>query len=305
MGDVADFLDDTIDSVGGMILTATEWTIAPIREAVEDVVDDVTEEAKRLNQETIEARAAIAVVLGLSMTGLLGPVVTGYLTINAVSRAIEDPTFENVAIATALTLDAAGDVNLKLGGSLGTAITDLGQDISEATAPILQPIQDGLILVQAELTKAEAQIEEALKAGEEVRRRINEAAELKVLADLLKSTTDVTQHIQAVNEGKGFETAAAIAELLKSNITSTVGLMNRVELEYELTRASIEGAEENLRRSFREKVDLSKAEILAAVTPRLDVLGSYQEKVISGIARIYRHVEDEAWFGYMLLKVLR
>lgn len=134
---------------------------------------------------------------------------------------------------------------------------------------------------------------------------MQQVSTLKVLYDLTQghaSITDALSRVTGENIAPLFE---AIVQLSKGIITTSVAIMDKVDSEVTLLRAGIDSLDERIRTSFKEFVAKTEAEVLAAVTPKLDTLGRHQQKVISGVARLSRHIEDEAWFGWMLLKALR
>ena len=133
---------------------------------------------------------------------------------------------------------------------------------------------------------------------------INQVATLKILADLAKGQASVADLLGRISEGKSFETAQAIALLSKSIVTTTVGIMDRVDSEIGILRAGIDTFDERLESELGHYAAQTKAEVLAAVTPRLDILGENALAVNSKIARLSRHIEDESWFVYMLIKTL-
>jgi len=81
--------------------------------------------------------------------------------------------------------------------------------------------------------------------------------------------------------------------------------MDKIDTEYELLGATIDTFDERIEASINERMELTKAEVLSVVTPRMTTLGRNQQMVIKGIARISRHIEDESWFVAMFLRMLR
>lgn len=133
---------------------------------------------------------------------------------------------------------------------------------------------------------------------------ISQVATLKVLADLVQGQASVSDLLNKVAQGKGFETAAAIAQLSKSIVSTSVGIMDRVDTEVGLLRAGIDTFDERLETSLKDYARQTEAEVLALVTPKLDILGDKQSIVIRELARVSRHIDDEAWFAFMLLRAL-
>jgi len=134
---------------------------------------------------------------------------------------------------------------------------------------------------------------------------INQVATLKVLADLVAGQGSISELLGKVSEGQGMATATAIAQLSKSIVTSTVGIMDRVDTDIGILRSEINAFDETVKSSVAQYADQFKAEVMASVTPKLNYLGDNQQKVTAAVARLARHLEDEGWFAAMLIKVLR
>lgn len=134
---------------------------------------------------------------------------------------------------------------------------------------------------------------------------INQIATLKVLSDLVRGQASIGELLGKISEGKGFETAQAIALLIKNIASTTVGIMDRVDTEVGVLRASIETFDERVNSSLTEMTEQTKASILADVTPKMVILGGQQIQLSQQIAKVSRHIEDEAWFAAMLLRLLR
>jgi len=156
---------------------------------------------------------------------------------------------------------------------------------------------------------------------------INEVATLKVLGDMIAGNASIADLLGKVSEGRSFETARSIALLSKEIMTTGINIMDLVDTNVGILKASIEGFDERVKENLRIFGEEAKAEILKAVTPRIDRLGlsisgirerqdnifapklsglgRYQMGMNRGIARVFRHVEDQPWFMYMLIRALK
>ena len=186
-----------------------------------------------------------------------------------------------------------------------TMVTELVEVIDPAATAILTPIKETLVTVKGAVDAIKEPIDLTASAAAQVRETISDIASLKIIDEMLKETTDVSKLIEPIANGKSVETAQAIATLSRGIVTTTVATMDKVDVEFKMLGATIDTFDERIMTSVAERVAVSKAEVLAKVTPRLDQLGRYQAKVISGIARLTRHIEDDAWFTFMLIKALR
>ena len=186
-----------------------------------------------------------------------------------------------------------------------TMVTELVEVIDPAATAILTPIKETLVTVKGAVDAIKEPIDLTASAAAQVRETISDIASLKIIDEMLKETTDVSKLIEPIANGKSVETAQAIATLSRGIVTTTVATMDKVDVEFKMLGATIDTFDERIMTSVAEKVAISKAEILAKVTPRMDTLGRYQTKVIQGIARLTRHIEDEQWFAFMLLRALR
>lgn len=189
--------------------------------------------------------------------------------------------------------------------SLKAGILQINAAIDAATSPILTPIKDALSLVHAKLEAVDVWMVEELTVIHDAIEIANAAATVKLLVDLVKGNAAVTEVIDKVAEGKGFETAVAIAELSKSIVTLGVGMTDRIDEHWELIDAEVTTWKDAFQRNLAEAVELQKTELLAIVTPKLTKLGRYQELTFRRLAMINRHIEDVPWFATMLLKALR
>jgi len=186
-----------------------------------------------------------------------------------------------------------------------TMVTEVMEVIDPAATAILTPIKETLVTVKGAVDAIKEPIDMTASAAAQIREAISDVASLKIIDEMLKETTDVSKLIEPIANGKSVETAQAIATLSRGIVTTTVATMDKVDVEFKMLGATIDKFDERIMTSVAEKVAISKAEILAKVTPRLDGLGRYQTKVLGAVARITRHIEDEHWFAIMFLRMLR
>jgi len=177
--------------------------------------------------------------------------------------------------------------------------------VDAVALPILLPIKETLELVKGTVDAIKAPVDAIVEPVRALRETIESVTSLKILGDILKGTGRISELLSPVAEGQSVATATAIAELTMTIASSTVGMIDKVDQEFTMLGATVDTFDKRLSANIDMQLEQSRAEILAVVTPRMDRLGRYNDTVIRGVAKLWRHVEDEAWFGYMLLKVLR
>jgi len=269
--------------VGGKAVVSMPVAVGAIASVVGAVVGTVT---------------AVVVPIVTTVAATIGPIVASVGSlISGVTTAISS-TVSGLwtGIKTAVT---------PLVEALKAGIKTIAGAIDKATAPILNPIKDGLALVHAKLKAIDAWMAAELTIVHDVIQIASAAATVKLLVDLVKGQASISEVIDKVAEGKSFETAVAIAELSKSIVTLGVGMVDTIDTHWELIETTIDTWDEQFKRELAAAIKLQKAELLAVVTPKMTTLGRNQQMVIKGIARISRHIEDESWFVAMFLRMLR
>jgi len=272
VGSVAGAVASVAAGVGGIIVSAVGTVVSLIGKTVGGLVGGISSLAKGVGD----------IVSGIGK-GILEPAAAGIKNLSAnLTTTVKD-----------------------ISGKLTTAIQNLKTAITKPLEPILGPIKETLEVVKTTVDAIKAPVEAILEPVAEIRKTIQDISELKVLGELLTGTGKVSDLLGKVAEGKGESTAAAIAQLLKTITTTSVTLLDKVKTEAELTRATIATFDERLESRLKEFAHTAKAELMALVTPKLDILGEHSLKVTREVARLARHIEDEGWFAAMLLRVLR
>lgn len=243
------------------------------------------------------AVAAVVVPIAAAVAAVVAPLVT---TIGSVVAGIGQALAGTVGSLWTGLKTAVGPLVEGLKGAVET----LSGAIDAATSPILTPIKNGLTLVNAKLKAIDAWVVAELKTVHDVIEIASAAATVKLLVDLVKGQASISEVIGKVAEGKSFETAVAIARLSNSIVTLGVGIVDRINTHWELIRKEVTTWDEVFKARLAEAIEVQKTELLSVVTPKLDTLGTYQTKVIKDVARLSRHIEDEAWFMWMLSRVL-
>lgn len=276
---------------------------------------------------------AIAAVIG-SIGAAVGSVVAtiGSIVGSALGAAVAAISAITSSITAALSGMVSGliqPVFSTVGSvieSIGSAIGRVTSAITSTTEPILKPIADALGFIEAKLKAVDAWVTEQFAPINTLIEAVDKVATLKILYDLTQGTASISDLLGAVAEGKGFETAQAIAQLTKNIASLGVGIIDRVDKQWTLLRAEVTTFEDRFKRNLTDYVELQKAETLALVTPRIGLLGEQQMALNKGIAGIskkledeglyrtlaitravsmlYRHVEDETWFKQMLVRSL-
>lgn len=257
----------------------------------------------------VVAVASVIVSVGSAVAAVIAPVVASI-------AAVVGTVVVSITSALAGVTAAIGSALGSLVTSLKTAVTPLintlkgaietiAGAIDAATSPILTPIKDGLALVNAKLKAVDAWMVKELAIVHDAIQIASAAATVKLLVDLVKGQASISEIIGKVAEGKSFETAVAIARLSKSIVTLGVGIVDRIDTNWELIKTEVETWPDQFMKELDREIEKDKVEILSLMTPRLDHLGRYQGMLTRDIAKVYRHIEDEAWFAAMLVRILR
>jgi len=276
VGQTVGGLLETVGNVTGPFLDGLGKAIDGVAKAMEGVLRPVYRTFRGITQQ-------VGQVLDTAARPILEPIKAGLEVVYEKVQAVGD--WVNTAFHPSAEL-----------AKLQTAHPELWEMSQGYVDSFIMYLQEAGIVSS---TKA------ALLALPDVMVIISQVATVKLLADLVKGQASISDLLDKVAEGKSFETAVAIAQLSKSIVTSTVGIMDRVDTDVGILRASIDTFDEQLKASLDEQMELTRAEVLTIVTPKMTTLGSNQKMVIKGIARISRHIEDESWFVAMFLRMLR
>jgi len=286
---------------------------------------------------TVVASTLTSVVAGLAkfITGIVGGIAQGVVDVLAgmVDIAVGIIRLPGALITGDLDLalaELAATIDFEvtaLAGALNTAVVNLTLEIvkwvavakafqgglikgitgviGEANVAVLTPIKDGLETIAEAVDTIREPVESITTSAGRLRELISDIASLKIVDEMLKDTADISDLLGPIAEGKFVKTAQAIGTLARSIIGTTVATMDKIDAERRLLGATIDTFDERIETSIKEKMELTKAEVLTMVTPRMETLGRNQQMVIKGIARVSRHIEDESWFVAMFLRMLR
>jgi len=268
-----------IDTIGGI----ANWVVTSVGQTASSLVKTVGDAVKPFLDGLGKAIKSVTEAVGKVTKPILEPIKAGLETIKGAVEKVGQ--WVNTAFHPSARL-----------AELQKAHPELWEMSQGYTDSFIMYLEDAAIISSTEAS---------LLALPDVFVTINQVATLKVLADLVKGQASVTDLLGKVADGSSVMTAVAIAELSKSIITSTVGIMDHVDTDIGILRASIDAFDETVKSSLQQYASETKAEILAAVTPKLNYLGDNQQKVTAAVARLARHIEDEGWFAAMLLRVLR
>lgn len=294
-----------VTGVYGIVRAISAGVAAPVIEAVANIADTigplVTNLAQGLAQAiqgiTLPIYKTIKVIknIGLDFTAKLYTVIDGPATmiLTPIKAGLEVIYSAVQAVANMVTTAFHPSARFT---ELQKAHPEMWELAEHNPTLFIQDLQSAAIISSTEAS---------LLVLPDVINIIKQASTVKLLVDLIKGQGDMTKLIGQVAEGKSVETAIAIAQLSKGIITSTVGVMDYVDSNVNILRAGIDNFDERLKTSLADEIAITKAELLAAVTPKMMTLGTNQQKVLSGIARISRHIEDESWFAAMLIRLLR
>ena len=273
----------------------------------------------------------LASVIGGVLAGIGGaivPVVTSLAAtlgtaVVKVGAAISSLIISSGAYAGSTMVRAAGSITAAIGNlSAGLysaiesiaipvtkAITDAAGAITYVVDPIataiLTPIKDTLVLVAGAVDMIKAPVNALLEPVIAARELINSVASLKILYDVLRGAGEISDMLGAIGDGEAAKTAEAIAILYRDITSTTVGMINKVDVETKALWASVDKFDERIKTSVDEGVEITKAEIMAMLTPRLDTMGAGSDKLTGELARLTRHLEDVPWFMWMLIRALR
>jgi hypothetical protein len=282
VGAIASTIASAASAIGSTVIGVGQVVITSIGQAASALLDTIGSAASALSKGLAKSISTIASSLGSAVDGVLKPIKGGLELIKA--KVDDVASWVNSAFHPTAELQnlkaAHPDMWAAAEGSNSLFIQDL------VTSGTISSTQAGLLGMP------------------DVINIINEVSSLKILSDLVKGNASIWKALDLVAAGNAYETAKAIAKLSSQIITTSVGIMDQVETDVELLQASITGFDENLRRSLELRIEETKAEVLARITPRIDTLGNYSLELNKKIAAVTRHVEDDAWFLIMLAKVL-
>ncbi len=225
-------------------------------------------------------------------------------------------TFNTVVnLAVGLT-EAIGSLSAGLTEAIKAITLPVTKMITDATGAIvsvvdpvataiLTPIKDTLVIVKGAVDMITGPVNALLEPVIAARELIGAVSSLKILYDVLRGQAEIAELLGAIGDGEAAKTAEAIAILYRDITSTTVGMIDKVDTETEMLWTSIDKFDERIKTSVAEGVELTKAEVMAMVTPRLDTIGVGQAKMTGEIARLSRHLEDVPWFSWMFLRMLR
>lgn len=259
---------------------------------------------------------AVAATIGTAVTGIsaavggivsaLGGTIGGLVSgIGGAISAIGQGTIKPIADGVSGIGSKIADTVKGITTGLSSAIAKIKAGITKPLEPILLPIKDTLVAVKTTVEAIKAPVEAIIKPVQQVRETIQSIANLKILRQVLDGTGSISELLGDVADDKSESTAAAIAELTKSIATTTIGLMDKVDQEYKLTKATLDNFEATFTQTVNQRIEQAKAYVLSMVTPKIDLLGRHQLNLNRAIARVTRRIDDPVWFGYMLLRFLK
>jgi len=282
LGTITSALGAALAPIGATVSGIAKWVVTSLGQTVGSLVETVAKTTKPFLDKLGEALGKLAAGIDQATKPILEPIRAGLKVVYDKVKAIEQ------WVSTAFHPSARM-------ADLKAAHPELW-----AQSGNWEPTFVSMLEVRGLISSTEA----TLVVLPDVMQTINQVATLKVLADLVKGQASISDLIGKIADGKSFETAQAVAELSKSIVTTTVGIMDRVDTEVGILRSSIDSFDEHLRTTLVELAGKTKAEILAVVTPKMEILGRHQLMVTRQIAKLTRHIEDESWFMAMLLKAL-
>lgn len=244
------------------------------------------------------AVASVVAPIAATISAAIAPVVA---TISSVVGSVTAALTTTVGKVVTTITTTVGPLVAKL----KVGVADLTAAIDTATKPILEPLAGGLEILHDKLKAVDTWVAEKLLIVEDVTKLIDYVATVKILTDLVKGTASISDVIGKVAEGKGFETAVAIVRLTKSIAALGVNIVDRIDTQWKILEAEVTSFEDRFKRNFEMAIEQEKARLLSIVTPKMVTLGEHQLALAQSIARVSRHIEDEAWFASMLLRLLR
>ena len=248
--------------------------------------------------------------IAVDIIKLPAALITGDLDI-ALANLMTTIDFEVTALAgllnnsiTALAMEVTKWVAVtKL--ALSGKITHIMGVVGETTAATLAAIEESLETVKGAVDSIAETVETGVTTAAKLREVISDIASLKIVDEMLKDVSDISDLLDPIANGQFMKTAQAIATLARAIVGTTVATMDKIDAERRLLGATIDTFDEQIATSIKDQMELAKAEVMTIVTPKMTTLGRNQEMVIKGIARLSRHIEDESWFVAMFLRMLR
>jgi hypothetical protein len=282
VGGIASAIVSAASAIGSTVISVGQVVWTSISQVAGGIIDTIGQAAASLSKGLAKSISTIAKSLGSAVDGVLKPIKGGLELIKA--KVDDVASWVNSAFHPSAELEslkaAHPDMWAAAEGSNSLFIQDL------VTSGTISTTQAGLLGMP------------------DVINIINEVSSLKILSDLVKGNASIWDGLDAIAAGNTYETAKAIAKLSGQIITTSVGIMDQVETDVELLQASINSFDENLKRNLELRIEETKAEVLAKITPRLDSLGDYGLALNKKIAAVVRHIEDEDWFLIMLARLL-
>jgi len=259
------------------------WVVTSVGQTAGSLVKTISDTATPLLRGVTDAIGKLAAGIDKATAPILEPIKGGLEIVKTKVEAV------NRWVTTAFH-PSARMTELKL------AHPELWEAAEHVDSSFIALLESDMIVTSTEAS---------LLALPDVIETISMVSTVKVLADLVKGQAGISELLGAISQGEAFKTAQAIALLTQNIATTTTGIMDKVDTDVGVLRASIDAFDERLKRSLQECAQQTRAEILNVVTPKQQVLGEHQLALERQIARLARHIEDEVWFGAMLLKILR
>jgi len=169
---------------------------------------------------------------------------------------------------------------------------------------ILTPINKSLKTVKTVVDAINEPIEAITAPIKSARELIQKISSFKIVEEILKGEKDVLDFLYAWADDETNRAITEFAELYRDITGSTVAIIDRIDIETDMLWTTIDTFEETLKSSAAEFEKRLEAELKGVITPKLDTLGTTQQKVIRDISRLSRHLEDQTWFMAMLIKAL-
>jgi len=265
----------TVAAAAAAIATAVATAVATVASAVAAIASAIADVAATIASATWQVVSTLG-------QGVLSPLT-------------------NAAQAAAQTII---DTTQGIASGLWQGIQNIGAAINNVTAPILQPIQNGLNQIYIDLQWYDAWLKVNLAPLWDAVAWFDKLASMKMLYDLITGTVDISKLLSAIAQAAGMKTAIAIATLTGQIISLGAHMIQKVDDLATAVSDRIDNAQELLKTNFQKMItqlDVHYTQQLAGIQDTLTGQSLDFQRTMTAITRKY---ESMPWFLSMLIRAL-
>lgn len=259
--------------------------------------------------------AIVATISGVVTTvvATVGSVIAG---ITSAIGGIVAPLINTVGgIVKGISL-TIGEALKPIAASVKTAVSHVATDlelsiikikgaINATVAPVLNPIKDTLAALHSYIVNTHGWVFEILEPVRTAIEIANTASSLMMIKTLLSDYEGITVLINEAAERNDLGAAQAIAELYRSIVHASTGLMEMVNEHMIAFDDKVIHAEERIKEANRLAIEELNGKIQEKFI-RFEQSMKYENYVLERrVERVSRRTEDLPYFSGMLIKALR